>query len=41
MAKFLTLNVNGLCEQNKRLSFLHWLAQQSADFVCLHETHVA
>ena len=41
MARFFTLNVNGLRDHNKRLSFSHWLAQQSADFVCLQETHVA
>ena len=35
------MNANGLRDQNKRLSFLHWLAQQSADFVCLQETHVS
>ena len=41
MARFLTLNVNGLRDQNKRLSFLHWLALQSVDFACLQETHVS
>ena len=41
MARFLTLNVNGLGDQNKRLSFLQWLSQLSVDFVCLQETHVS
>ena len=41
MAFFLTINVNGLCDHNKRLSFLHWLSHLAVDFVCLQETHVS
>ena len=40
MARFLTLNVNGLRDPNKRMSFLQWLTRVSADFICLQETHV-
>lgn len=35
-----TLNVNGLCDPNKQMTFLQWLSHLSADFVCLQETHV-
>ena len=41
MASFLTINVNGLRDHNKRLSFLHWLSHLAVDFVCLQETHVS
>ena len=41
MASFLTINVNGLRDHNKRLSFLHWLSHVAVDFVCLQETHVS
>lgn len=41
MAGFLTLNVNGLRDPNKHMSFLQWLSQLSVDFVCLQETHVS
>lgn len=40
MASFLTLNINGLRDPNKRLSFLQWLSHLSVDFVCLQETHI-
>lgn len=40
MASFLTLNINGLRDPNKRLSFLQWLSRLSVDFVCLQETHI-
>ena len=38
--RFLTLNVNGLRDANKRVAFLQWLSYLSVDFVCLQETHV-
>lgn len=41
MARFFTLNVNGVRDQNKQFSFLQWLSQLSADFVRLQETHVS
>lgn len=41
MASFLTINVNGLRDHNKRLSFLQWLSHLAVDFVCLQETHVS
>lgn len=41
MASFLTINVNGLRDLNKRLSFLQWLSHLAVDFVCLQETHVS
>ena len=41
MASFLTINVNGLRDHNKRLSFLHWLSHLAVDFVCLQETRVS
>lgn len=41
MASFLTINVNGLRDRNKRLSFLQWLSHLAVDFVCLQETHVS
>lgn len=37
---FLTLNVNGLRDTNKRAGLLQWLSHLSLDFVCLQETHV-
>ena len=39
MAKFCTINVKGLRDLNKRLSFLQWLSNIDADFVALQETH--
>lgn len=39
MATFVSLNVNGLRDPNKRLSFLQWLSHSAADFVCLQEVH--
>ena len=36
----MTLNVNGLRDPNKRMSFLQRLTRASADFICLQETHV-
>ena len=38
---FITVNVNGLRDPNKRISFLQRLSHLSADFVCLQETHVS
>ena len=40
MASFLTLNVNGLRDANKRMALLQWLSHLSLDFACLQETHV-
>ena len=40
MARFLSLNVNGLRDVNKRMSLLQWLSQLNLDFVCFQETHV-
>ena len=40
MASFLSLNVNGLRDANKRLALMQWLSHLSLDFVCLQETHV-
>lgn len=37
---FITLNVNGLRDPNKRMALLQWLSHLSLDFVCLQETHV-
>ena len=37
--KFITVNVNGLRNPNKRMPFLQWLSCLSADFVCLQEIH--
>lgn len=37
---FLTLNVNGLRDANKRAGLLQWLSQLALDFVCLQESHV-
>lgn len=37
---FLTLNVNGLRDANKRAGLLQWLSHLALDFVCLQETHV-
>ena len=41
MFNFLTLNVNGLRDPNKRMSLLQWLSHLSLDMVCLQETHAA
>lgn len=41
MFNFITVNVNGLRDHNKRMSFLQWLSHLSADIVCLQETHVS
>ena len=40
MASFLSLNVNGLRDANKRAGLLQWLSHLSLDFVCLQEAHV-
>ena len=40
MAAFLSLNVNGLRDPNKRVGLLQWLSHLSLDFVCLQETHI-
>ena len=37
----MTINVNGLRDSNKRMSFLQWLGHLSVDFVCLQELHVS
>ena len=39
MVRFLTLNVNGLRDVNKRMSLLQWLSHLSTDFVCLQGVH--
>ena len=39
MALFVTLNVNGLRDPAKRLSFCHWLSGFNFDIVCLQELH--
>ena len=39
MVRFLTLNVNGLRDVNKRMSLLQWLSHSSTDFVCLQGVH--
>ena len=36
---FVTVNVDGLRDANKRAGLLHWLSHLSASFVCLQETH--
>ena len=41
MAFFLTFNVNGLRDPNKRMAFLQWLSNLAVDFVYLQETHFA
>lgn len=38
--QLVTLNANGLRDDNKRMGFLQWLSHLSIDFVCLQETHV-
>ena len=38
---FVTLNVNGLRDANKRASLLQWLSHLSASFVCLQEVHTS
>ena len=37
---FVTLNVCGLRDVNKRLSLMQWLSHLCSDIVCLQETHV-
>ena len=39
MALFITINVNGLRDSAKRLSFCHWLSALNVDVVCLQELH--
>ena len=39
MARFLSLNVNGLRDPVKRAAFLRWLLLLQADIICLQETH--
>ena len=40
MFTIITVNVNGLRDPNKSMSFLQWLSHLSADVVCLQECHV-
>lgn len=37
---FLTLNVCGLRDVNKRMSLMQWLCHLNLDIVCLQEIHV-
>ena len=39
MVLFVTINVNGLRDPAKRLSFCHWLCRLNSDVVCLQELH--
>ena len=39
MAVFVTININGVRDSVKRLSFCHWLSSFSFDVVCLQELH--
>ena len=39
MALFTTINVNGLRDSAKQLSFCHWLSGLNVDVVCLQEQH--
>lgn len=39
MALVVTINVNGLCDPVKRLSFCDWLSGFNFDIVCLQELH--
>ena len=39
MALFVTVNVNGLRDSAKKLSFCHWLSGFNFDVVCLQELH--
>ena len=39
MALFITINVDGLRDPAKRLSFSHWLSGYHFDVVCLQELH--
>ena len=36
-----TLNINGLREENKRMSFIQWLLWLDVDILCLQETYIA
>lgn len=38
---FITLNINGLCDVDKRAGVVHWLQSlpSPGDVVCLQETH--
>ena len=36
-----TLNINGLREENKRMSFIQWLLWLNVDILCLQETYIA
>ena len=38
--QIVTLNANGLRDENKRMGLQQWLGHLSVDFVCLQETHV-
>ena len=38
--QLVTLNANGLHDDNKRMGFLQWLSHLSVDFVCLQGTPV-
>ena len=39
MAFFVTINVNGLCDPVKRLSFCRWLSGFNFDVICLQQLH--
>jgi len=34
-----TLNVNGMSDNNKRNAIYHWCRKKKIDIVCLQETH--
>ena len=36
-----TLNINGLREENKRMTSIQWLLWLIVDILCLQETHIA
>lgn len=43
MFTLLSINANGLCNEDKRLSFIHWLQSLPSviDFVCIRKSHCA
>ena len=41
MYNLVTININGLNDRTKRVTFIHWVNCLKADIICLQETHAS